>query len=218
MSRPRVCGAYWLQGEQWSHGALLLSCSNTWVTDGKDRLQNICGSQHVSNSTTYAEGTPHRKLAVTWNPSRHASLCSTCRPFPACLPCRAWDVAAAIANYSPLPLDPNVKLAANAAAGRWSEVAAALESEQGRSLHAPGPPPRGGALHGKMCAAARGALLHGQLGKASELLQAAGGNLIMDVGCGDVQLCMALQRFVDDFLDFAHCRVLVDNQAVHVHD
>ncbi len=86
----------------------------------------------------------------------------------------AWDVAAVVAETLP-PLDGGVKLAAAAAAGRWQAVAAALAAEASRALHAPAAPPRGSALHAKLVAAAAGALGHGQLAVAQELLLAAGG-------------------------------------------
>lgn len=74
----------------------------------------------------------------------------------------AWDVAAAVAAHMP-PLDGAVRLAAAAAAGDWSEVAATLLAEASRALHAPAPPPRGSGLHCKLVAAGAGALFHGQV-------------------------------------------------------
>ncbi|KXZ50212.1 hypothetical protein GPECTOR_17g849 [Gonium pectorale] len=101
----------------------------------------------------------------------------------------AWDVAAAVAAHMP-PLDSSVKLAAAAAAGGWSTVAAALTGEATRALHAPAPPPRGSELHSKLVAAAAGALSHGQLTVAGELFQAAGewaAAMILAVCSGQVQ-------------------------------
>ncbi|KAG2498542.1 hypothetical protein HYH03_003293 [Edaphochlamys debaryana] len=88
----------------------------------------------------------------------------------------AWDVAAAVAGHMPPMGDGGgaVKLAAAAAAGSWAAVAATLQGEASRALHAPAPPPRGSELHAKLVAAAAGALFHGQVTVASDLFLAAG--------------------------------------------
>lgn len=88
---------------------------------------------------------------------------------------RVWcvDVAAALVNHSPT-FDADTKLAVNAAAGKWFLVATSLAREYEHSAYHPAPPPPGSHLHSKLVAAAAGALMHGQISRATDCLRLAG--------------------------------------------
>ncbi|GAX73289.1 hypothetical protein CEUSTIGMA_g743.t1 [Chlamydomonas eustigma] len=98
------------------------------------------------------------------------------RPTPALLSTLsqsgAADVAVALSRH--VRLDHEAYLAALAAAGQWDKVTEGLRADASRSLHSPGPPPRGSALHAKMCAAAASAAAHGDAMTAAALLADAG--------------------------------------------
>lgn len=85
-----------------------------------------------------------------------------------------WDVAAALAGQHGTDVDPDVAVAANAAAGKWPAVVAALVSEHECSSFYPGPAPPATPLHSKLLAAAAGAISHSQFDSAQV---GAGGRL-----------------------------------------
>lgn len=86
-----------------------------------------------------------------------------------------WDIASALANHaSNVDLHAPTKLAAQAASGQWDQVVPLLMSEYERSVHYPGPVPRGLPLHSKLLAAAAGAIMHGQFSRAQDCLKSAG--------------------------------------------